>query len=323
MQFVALLDAPQDRHRIGNRRLVDVDGLEPPGKGCILLHMLAVLIQRGRADAVKVAPRQGRLEQVRGVHRPFGLAGPDERVQLVDEENDLARRRIDVRKHGLQPLLEFAAVFCAGDKRSHVKRHDPLRLEALGNVAPEDPDREPLGNRGLADARIADENRIVLGPAAQHLHRAPDFVIAADDGIDVALARRQGQVAGVALQRLVSRFGGPAVRRPALPDVVDRLVQRPAGRPCLLKDPACVRAHQGKRGEEPLGRYEAVPCLVGQLLRLFQDPRRLPAECGPLILPFDAWQLGQGDVRRLSDLLGACARPLNQVCRQPVGIIKQ
>ena len=33
------------------------------------------------------------FEQVAGVHRAFGLAGADDGVQLVDEENDAALRQ--------------------------------------------------------------------------------------------------------------------------------------------------------------------------------------------------------------------------------------
>ena len=74
------------------RRLADVDRLEAPLQGRVLLDVLAVLVQRGRADAAQLAAGQGRLEQVAGVHRALGPAGPDDRVQLVDEQDDLARR---------------------------------------------------------------------------------------------------------------------------------------------------------------------------------------------------------------------------------------
>ena len=41
-------------------------------------------------DAVQLAPGQGRLQQVGGVHRALGRAGAHQRVHLVDEEDDLA-----------------------------------------------------------------------------------------------------------------------------------------------------------------------------------------------------------------------------------------
>jgi hypothetical protein len=167
---------------------------------------LAVFVERSRADGVQLAPRQHRLQHVGGVHRPFGRAGADDGVELVDEEDDLALRVGDLLEHGLQPLLEFAAVLGAGDQRAHVERDDPLVLEPLGNVAALDAAGEPFDDRGLADARLADEHRVVLRAARQDLDDAPDFLVAADDRIELLLARHLRQVAAVLLERLVGRF---------------------------------------------------------------------------------------------------------------------
>ncbi len=64
--------------------------LEAPLERRVLLDALAVLVERRRADAAQLAARERRLEQVRRVHRALGGAGADERVELVDEEDDLA-----------------------------------------------------------------------------------------------------------------------------------------------------------------------------------------------------------------------------------------
>ena len=122
MQLVFLLDAAQDRDRVLDRRLADEDRLEAPRQRRVLLDVLAVFVERGGADAVQLAARQRRLQHVGGVHRAFGLAGADQRVQLVDEEDDLARGRGDLGQHGLQPLLELAAELGAGDQRAEVER---------------------------------------------------------------------------------------------------------------------------------------------------------------------------------------------------------
>jgi hypothetical protein len=47
----------------------------------------------------------------------------------------------------------------------------------------------PFRDRGLADARLTDQHRVVLGPPRQHLHGAADFLVAADDRVDLALPR--------------------------------------------------------------------------------------------------------------------------------------
>ena len=93
MDLVFLLEAAQDRDRVLDRRLADEDRLEAPRQRRVLLDVLAVFVERGRADAMQLAARQRRLQHVGRVHRAFGLAGADERVQLVDEDDDLALRR--------------------------------------------------------------------------------------------------------------------------------------------------------------------------------------------------------------------------------------
>ena len=92
VHLVALLQAAQDRDRVLDRRLIDQHRLEAPFQGRVLLDVLAVLVERGRADAVQLAAGQHRLEQVAGVHGALGLAGADDGVQLVDEQDDLALR---------------------------------------------------------------------------------------------------------------------------------------------------------------------------------------------------------------------------------------
>ena len=75
------------------RRLVDDHRLEAPLERGVLLDVLAVLVQRGRADAVQLAAGEHRLEHVAGVHRALGRAGADDGVQLVDEQQDPALGR--------------------------------------------------------------------------------------------------------------------------------------------------------------------------------------------------------------------------------------
>jgi hypothetical protein len=143
MDLVSLLQAAEDGDRVLDRRLADEDRLEPPLERRVLLDVLAVLVERGGADAAELAARQGRLEQVGGVHRPFGLARADDEVQLVDEEDDAPLGLGDVLEDRLEPLLELAAELGPGDERPHVQGDDLALLQALGHVARDDPLRQP------------------------------------------------------------------------------------------------------------------------------------------------------------------------------------
>ena len=87
-----------------------------------------------------------------------------------------------------------------------VHRDDPLFLQRFRHVAADDAARETFHDRRLADARLADQHRIVFRPAREHLHDAPDFVVAADDRIDLSAPRQLGQIAPIFLQRLIFPF---------------------------------------------------------------------------------------------------------------------
>ena len=184
VRLVVGLEPAQDLHRLVDARLVHVDLLEAPDQRPVLLEVVAVFLVGGGPDAAQRAALQRGLQQVRGIHgAAAGGARADHRVNLVDEE-DRAFVRLDLGEHRLDPLLEVAAIARAGEQRAHVQREDRGAFEHLRHLAVLDTPRQPFGERGLADARIADIERVVLGAAAEHLDRALDLAFAADERID-------------------------------------------------------------------------------------------------------------------------------------------
>ena len=65
----------------------------------------------------------------------------------------------------------------------------------------------PFDDGGLADAGFADQHRVVLGAARQHLDDAAHFFVAADHRIELAVAGELGEIAAVPLERLVLVLG--------------------------------------------------------------------------------------------------------------------
>ncbi len=128
-------------------------------------------------------------------------------MHLVDEQDDAAFRPDHLLQHGLEALLELAAVFGARDQGSEIERQQLLVGEAFRHVAVDDALREPLDDRGLADAGLADQDRIVLGAAGEHLDGAADLLVPPDHRVDLAVAGRLGQVAGIFLERIIGVLG--------------------------------------------------------------------------------------------------------------------
>ena len=225
VELVALLEPAQDRDRVVDVGLADEHRLEATLERRVLLDVLAVLVERRRADAAQLAAGEHRLQQVGGVHGALGGAGADDRVQLVDEEDDLALGLLDLLEHGLETLLELAAVLGAGDQGADVERDHAAVAKGLGDVAVDDPLGEALDDRGLADAGLADQHRVVLGAAREHLDHPADLLVAADHRVELVLTRVGGQVAAELLQRLGHLLGvrrGHAARSLGLVDGADQ-----------------------------------------------------------------------------------------------------
>ena len=212
--------------RLGRR--LDHHHLEAAVQGAVLLDVLAVLVERRGADALDFAAGQGRLEHVRGVDGPFGPAGADQGVQLVDEQ-DRVLRPADFVHHRLDPLLELAAVLRAGDHHRQVEHDDPAIGQQFGHVAVDDALGKAFDDGRLADAGLAQQHGVVLRAAAEDLHRPLDFLLAADHRVELALPGQLGQVAAEAVQgggfrlaalRAVAAAGSAAAarrRRPLAP----------------------------------------------------------------------------------------------------------
>ncbi len=201
--LVALLEPAKDRDRVCDGRLADEDRLEAALERCVLLDVLAILVESRRAHRPQLSAREHRLQEVRCIDRALGRTGADDRMQLVDEEDDLARGVLDLGEDGLEPLLELAAILRAGEERADVERPHALALQPLRHVARDDPLCEALDDRRLPHARLADENRVVLRAPREHLDHATDLLVAADDRIELPGLRQRGEISPVLLERLI------------------------------------------------------------------------------------------------------------------------
>ena len=139
------------------------------------------------AAMVRSVPRaSARLEQIRGIAGAGRPAGADQRMGLVDEQDDRRRRALHLVDHRAQPLLELALHRGAGLHQADIERAKPHAAQRRRHVARGDALREALDHRGLADAGLAGEDRIVLPPPHQHVDDLADFLVAAEDRVHLA-----------------------------------------------------------------------------------------------------------------------------------------
>ncbi len=191
--LVAVAQALEDLDGVGHRGLFDLDLLEAPLERRVLLEVLAVLVEGGGPDGLQLAPGQHRLEDRCGVDSALGGARTDEGVQLVDEQDDVAAG-LDLLQHLLEALLEVAAVAAAGHQGAEIEGVELLVPQRVGHAVGGDGLGQALDDGRLADAGLADQHRVVLGASGQDLHDPLGLALAADDRIELLVARELGEV---------------------------------------------------------------------------------------------------------------------------------
>ena len=127
-------------------------------------------------------------------------------MNFVDEQDRLGVVT-QLFEHPFESLLEIAAVFGAGQQRTHVERINLRILQDLGNLTLGDAVGKPLGDRSLANTSFADKQRVVLAAAAQGLDDPFDLMIAADQRINAPGDRRSVEILRIKIERRLLGVG--------------------------------------------------------------------------------------------------------------------
>ena len=90
MRLVTLLQSAKNGNGVFDRGLADEYLLEPAFEGGILLDVLTVFIEGGRADETQFTSRKHRFQHVRGGDGTFTASSTHKAVQFVDKGDDLA-----------------------------------------------------------------------------------------------------------------------------------------------------------------------------------------------------------------------------------------
>ena len=227
---------------------------------------------------MELAAGKCRLDEVRRICRPFGGACAYDRMELIDEEDDLPFAPGHFLDDSLEPLLELAAELGTRDQRAKVKREEPLVRQGLRDIALGDPLGKAFHDSRFADSRLSYEDRVVLRPPAEHLHDAPDLIVPADDRVELILRGKLREVLAVLVECLVRGFrilaGDPLATADALQRLHDILLID-AKRDKRVPLGTAVSQH-GK--QEMLSRYVLVPELSLDLIAGGKDACRIPGE---------------------------------------------
>ena len=158
-------------------------------------------------------------------------AGADQGVGFVDEQDDRLLGTLHVFDHLAQALLELALHARPGLQQADVEGAQFDVLQRRRDVAGDDAQGEAFHHRGLADAGLAGEDRVVLPAAHEDVHQLADLLVTPDDGVELAAAGLLGEVHGKALERLLlahrARRQAPLASPGAAPALKPSLADRP------------------------------------------------------------------------------------------------
>src|SRR5207302_936535 len=177
--LVAVFDPEQNLDCVDLVRRRNLDGLESAFERTVFLDRLPVFARGRCTNALNLPARQRGLQDVGGIERSFCGTSPNQRVQLVDEDDGVLRLH-QFLHDGLQSFFELAAVLGTGDDQREIESQNSLIGQERRNFAVGNTLGQTLYNCGLSDPRLADQNWIVLCPAAQNLDDPVDFSFAAD-----------------------------------------------------------------------------------------------------------------------------------------------
>ena len=128
-------------------------------------------------------------------------------MHFIHEEDGpgLLRQRLE---HGLEPLLEVAAIAASRKQRAQIQGEDPRGLEGFRHIPFVDSAGQAFHDGGLAHAGLAHQQGVVLATAAEYLGHAGDLGLAAHQGIQPTRRRPGHQVRGIGFQGVLGHRTG-------------------------------------------------------------------------------------------------------------------
>ena len=174
----------------------------------------------------------------------------------------------------------------------------------------------------VSDSRFADEHGVILGSAGQDLNHTPDFVVATDDRVELALSGQLGQIPPVFHQRLVGPFGVLAGDTLIAAHLLQSGQETVPGKPQFLEHSSFLnhrQQHMLDAEKVVLERFLFVLRMVEDLVQAGGNMHLPGSGAGALYLG----QLGQGVFDRLPNRRQGKTGPFKQGRRRSTFLVEQ
>ena len=201
--LISFLQATENGNGIFHCRLIYHNRLETTGKCSILLNILAVFIQSCCTDTVQLTSGKHRLQHVSCIHGAICLTCTHDQMKLIDKQNDLSFALLHFLKYRFQTFLKLTTILGTCNQRTHIQGKNLLILKTFRYISCHNTLCQSLDGCCFTNARLTDENRVVLGLTGKDTDNIPDLHITADHRIKLLILRLLHKILTVFIQGII------------------------------------------------------------------------------------------------------------------------
>ena len=192
-----------DINSLGNRGFLDLYGLKTALKSAVLLYILPVFLESGRANHTNLTSGESRLQQVRGTHTAIrGLTSTRDIVNLVYHKNNISRLLYLLEKCK-DSRFELTSELRSRNKRGEIQHPDLKACKSLRNFSFDYSDRQFFRNSSLTYAGFTYKAWVVLLSTTKNLYNSIYLAVSSNYSVNSSLRCLLIQISAVEIQRFL------------------------------------------------------------------------------------------------------------------------
>ena len=204
MYFITFLQATENGNSILYRWFTNHNRLETTLQGSILFNVLAVLIQSSSTNAAQLTTSHHWLQQVAGIHSTVSSTSTYHSMYLINKQQNLSIRFYYLVENGFQSFLKLTPILGTSHQSTHIQGEQGLVLQGLRHIASHNSPSQSLYNSGFTNTWLTNQHRVIFGTAGQNLNGSSNFIITANNWVQLALTSHLSQITAVFFQSLVT-----------------------------------------------------------------------------------------------------------------------
>ncbi len=206
MIFISAFDIFQNFNGLLNCCGFNQNFLKASLQCTVFFNMLAVLVKRCCANALNFTACQSRFQHICCIQRACCAACSNNSVNFINEKYDIIYLGKFIQNR-LHAFFKLTAVFGSCHNRSDVETHHPFVEQNAGNFLLHNAQGKSFRNGRFPNSRLANQNGIVLFPAAQNLCKTLNFNVASYNRVEAVLFSQTGNICSEIIQNGSIGFG--------------------------------------------------------------------------------------------------------------------